>query len=163
MGARDLYIAEVYDVARDGQTKRPYGRVFFTKGKSLIFYAYDLDQQVDAKGGACQAWGDEGSDRRQALNLGVFYADGASQKRWVLRYDDAKILTQIEAVSSLSSPTAAAANPVATPPVCRPAYQSQSPLMVPPKPTTGTHSSAPVPHLQGVSGPTRRTQNGLLS
>jgi chromosome segregation ATPase len=32
MGARDLYIAEVYDVARDGQTKKPYGRVFYTKG-----------------------------------------------------------------------------------------------------------------------------------
>ena len=45
MGARDLYIAEVHDVARDGQTQIPYGRVFYTKGKSLIFYAYDLDQQ----------------------------------------------------------------------------------------------------------------------
>jgi predicted nucleic acid-binding Zn-ribbon protein len=36
MGARDLYIAEVYDVARDGATQKPYGRVFYTKGKSLI-------------------------------------------------------------------------------------------------------------------------------
>src|SRR5437879_6763313 len=26
MGARELYIAEVYDVARDGQTQKPYGR-----------------------------------------------------------------------------------------------------------------------------------------
>ena len=43
MGARDLYIAEVYDVARDGATQKPYGRVFYTKGKSLIFYAYDLE------------------------------------------------------------------------------------------------------------------------
>ena len=49
MGARDLYIAEVHDVARDGQTQIPYGRVFYTKGKSLIFYAYDLDQQTALK------------------------------------------------------------------------------------------------------------------
>ena len=49
MGARDLYIAEVHDVARDGQTQIPYGRVFYTKGKSLIFYAYDLDRQTRAK------------------------------------------------------------------------------------------------------------------
>jgi hypothetical protein len=98
MGTRDLYIAEVYDVARDGQTKKPYGRVFFTKGKSLIFYAYDLDRQLDAKEGAFQAWGRRGSDRQQALNLGVFYEDGTSQKRWVLRSDDAKMLAQIDAV-----------------------------------------------------------------
>jgi seryl-tRNA synthetase len=45
MGARDLYIAEVYDVARSGETQKPFGRVFYTKEKSLIFYAYDLDQQ----------------------------------------------------------------------------------------------------------------------
>ena len=97
MGARDLYIAEVYDVARDGQTKKPYGRVFYTKGKSLIFYAYDLDQQTEAKGSTFQAWG-RGSDRQQALNLGVFYKDGASRKRWVLRFDDPKTLAQIDEV-----------------------------------------------------------------
>jgi len=98
MGSRDLYIAEVYDVARDGQTKKPYGRVFFTKGKSLIFYAYDLDQQADTKGSTFQAWGRRGADRQQALNLGVFYEDGASRTRWVLRSDDAKMLAQIDAV-----------------------------------------------------------------
>jgi Putative zinc-finger len=97
MGARDLYIAEVYDVARDGQTKKPYGRVFYTKGKSLVFYAYDLDQQTEAKGSTFQAWG-RGSDRQQALNLGVFYEDSASRKRWVLRFDDPKTLAQIDAV-----------------------------------------------------------------
>ncbi len=98
MGARDLYVTEVYDVARDGQTKKPYGRVFFTKGKSLIFYAYDLDQQADAKLSTFQAWVIRGSGRQQALNLGVFYEDGDSRKRWVLRYDDAKILAEIDAV-----------------------------------------------------------------
>jgi hypothetical protein len=97
MGARDLYIAEVYDVARDGQTKKPYGRVFYTKGKSLIFYAYDLDQQTEAKGSTFQAWG-RGSDPHQALNLGVFYEDSASRKRWVLRFDDLKTLSHIDAV-----------------------------------------------------------------
>ena len=45
MGARNLYIAEVYDTDEKGATRKPYGRVFYTKEKSLIFYAYDLDQQ----------------------------------------------------------------------------------------------------------------------
>jgi Putative zinc-finger len=99
MGARDLYVAEVYDVERNGETKKPYGRVFYTKGKSLIFYAYDLDQQAGMKNASTfQAWGRRGPDRQQALSLGVFYVDNASKKRWVLRFDDPKALEQIDAV-----------------------------------------------------------------
>jgi peptidoglycan hydrolase CwlO-like protein len=99
MGARDLYIAEVHDVARDGRTQIPYGRVFYTKGKSLIFYAYDLDRQAELKrAGSFQAWGRRGPDRQQAVNLGVFYEDSGGKKRWILKYDDAKMLEQIDAV-----------------------------------------------------------------
>ncbi len=99
IGARDLYVAEVYDVERTGETKKPYGRVFYTKGKSLIFYAYDLDQQAGVKNASTfQAWGRRGPDWQQALNLGIFYVDNASKKRWVLRFDDPKALAQIDAV-----------------------------------------------------------------
>jgi hypothetical protein len=99
MGARDLYIAEVHDVARDGRTQIPYGRVFYTKGKSLIFYAYDLDRQAELKrAGSFQAWGRRGPDRQQAVNLGVFYEDSGAKKRWILKCDDAKMLEQIDAV-----------------------------------------------------------------
>lgn len=99
MGARDLYIAEVYDVARDGQTQRPYGRVFYTKGKSLVFYAYDLDQQAGFKrASAFQVWGSRGLDRQQATSLGIFYEDNLAKKRWVLKFDDSRKLEQINAV-----------------------------------------------------------------
>ena len=99
MGARDLYIAEIYDVAGTGETKKPYGRVFYTRGKSLIFYAYDLDQQGELKrAGAFQAWGRRGPDRQQAINLGVFYEDNATRKRWILKCDDPKTLAEIDAV-----------------------------------------------------------------
>jgi len=99
MGARDLYIAEVYDVARDGATQKPYGRVFYTKGKSLIFYAYDLDQQTKIKkASSFQAWGRRGPDKQQALSLGIFFEDSSAKKRWVLKVDDSKTLEQIDAV-----------------------------------------------------------------
>jgi hypothetical protein len=99
MGARDLYIAEVYDVARDGATQKPYGRVFYTKGKSLIFYAYDLNQEAGVKNvSTFQAWGRRGPDKEQALSLGIFYQDNAAKKRWVLKFDDPKALEQIDAV-----------------------------------------------------------------
>jgi hypothetical protein len=99
MGARDLYIAEVYDVAGTGETKKPYGRVFYTRGKSLIFYAYDLDQQTEAKKvNTFQAWGRRGPDRQQAINLGIFYEDNDARKRWILKCDDPKTLAQIDGV-----------------------------------------------------------------
>lgn len=58
MGARDLYIAEVHDVAGTGKTDKTYGRVFYTKGKSLMFYAYDLDSQPGLRNvNTFQVWG----------------------------------------------------------------------------------------------------------
>ena len=96
MGARDLYVAEVYDVERNGET---YGRVFYASGKSLIFYAYDLDEQRAVKNSSTfQAWGRRGPDRQQALDLGIFYVDNAAKKRCVLRFDDPKALATIDAV-----------------------------------------------------------------
>jgi len=116
MGARDLYIAEVYDVARDGATQKPYGRVFYTKGKSLIFYAYDLDQQAGFKNSsAFQAWGRRGPDRQQALNLGIFYEDSMAKKRWVLRFDDQKALGQIDAVFVTVEPSGGSHRPSGKP------------------------------------------------
>jgi hypothetical protein len=99
MGARDLYIAEIHDVAGTGEADKTYGRVFYTKGKSLIFYAYDLDQESGLKTvSTFQAWGCRSADKQQALNLGVFYQDNASKKRWVLKFDDPKTLANIDAV-----------------------------------------------------------------
>ncbi len=73
MGARDLFIADVFDIARDGTTKKPFGRVFYTKNKSLVFYAFDLDKQRDArsKDVAFQAWGLNDADKHRPVNLGI--------------------------------------------------------------------------------------------
>jgi hypothetical protein len=112
MGARDLYVADVYNVVRDGATQKPYGRVFYTKGKSLIFYAYDLDQQNGVKTATTfQAWGRRGPDRRQALNLGVFYEDSVSKKRWIVKCDDPKTLAQIDGVFVTVEPNGGSPKP----------------------------------------------------
>jgi Putative zinc-finger len=117
MGARDLYIAEVYDVARSGATQKPYGRVFYTKGKSLIFYAYDLDQQSGIKNARAtfQAWGRRGADWQQALNLGLFYEDSVAKKRWILRFNDPKALAQIDAVFVTVEPNGGSRRPSSKP------------------------------------------------
>jgi len=99
MGARDLYIAEVHDILTTGDTRKAFGRVFYTKGKSLIFYAYDLSDLPGLKAASTfQAWGNRGPDRTQALKLGMFYVDNVSRKRWVMKFNDRKALDQIDAV-----------------------------------------------------------------
>lgn len=117
MGARDLYVAEVYDVERNGRTNKAYGRVFYTKGKSLIFYAYDLDQAGVKNASTFQAWGRRGPDWQQALSLGVFYVDNASKKRWVLRFDDPKALAQIDAVFVTVEPNGGSHRPSSNKPL----------------------------------------------
>jgi hypothetical protein len=99
MGARDLYVAEVYDVTRTGETQKAFERVFYTKEKSLIFYAYDLDGTPGWRNAhAFQAWGTRGPDRAEAMNLGMFYEDNISKHRWVLKFTDKKTVEQIDAV-----------------------------------------------------------------
>lgn len=116
MGARELYVAEVIDVGKDAATKKSYGRIFFTKGKSLIFYAYDLDRQPGVKNATTfQVWGQRGPDREQALNLGVLYEDSVSKKRWILKFDDPLKLAQIDAVFVTVEPNGGSAKPSSKP------------------------------------------------
>lgn len=112
MGARDLYIAEIHDIVGSGQTTKPYGRIFFTKGKRLVFYAYDLDGQPGVRDASTfQAWGRRGPDKQQALSLGVFYEDNVSKKRWVLKADDPKTLDDIDAVFVTVEPNGGSHHP----------------------------------------------------
>jgi hypothetical protein len=112
MGARDLYISEVYDVGDTGETRKPYGRIFYTHGKSLIFYAYDLDQQSGLKQASTfQAWGRRGPDPKQSVKLGIFYEDNSSKKRWVMKCDDPKTLAQIDGVFVTVEPNGASRRP----------------------------------------------------
>src|ERR1700730_5435963 len=102
MGARKLYIADVFDVDGSSRTKKPFGRVFYTQGKSLIFYAFDLDREPGAVNASTfQVWGQrEAPQGQQAspLNLGILYMDNETNRRWVMRFDDPKKLAEIDAV-----------------------------------------------------------------
>jgi hypothetical protein len=116
MGSRDLYIAEVYDVGRDGATQKPFGRVFYTKGTSLIFYAYDLDQQsAVGNAGTFQAWGRRGVGMREAVDLGIFFEDSTAKKRWVMKSNDVETLDQIDAVFVTVEPSGGSSKPSGKP------------------------------------------------
>lgn len=116
VGARNLYIAEIYDIAKSGDTQKPFGRVFYTKDKSLIFYGYDLDQQKGLKKETSfQAWGRRGTDRHQDVSLGLLYQDDANQKRWVLKFNDPKTIAQIDAVFITAEPEGGSSKPSGKP------------------------------------------------
>jgi hypothetical protein len=118
MGARKLYIADVFDVDGGSRTLKPFGRVFYTQGKSLVFYAFDLDHQPSNTGASTfQAWGrmTARGGESQPVNLGVFYQDSESNRRWVLRYDDPNRLAEIDAVFVTVEPRGGSPKPTSKP------------------------------------------------
>jgi hypothetical protein len=94
-----------------GTTRKAYGRVFYTKGKSLVFYAYDLDQQRALKNASFQAWGRLAEDRQKDLSLGIFYQDNAAKKRWVLKTSDPQVLSRIDEVFVTVEPSGGSSRP----------------------------------------------------
>jgi hypothetical protein len=97
--ARNLHIIDVHDRDGDGKSQRAFGRIFYTEGKSLIFYAYDLGdpRKVDAKV-SFYVWGGRLGAEKPIKSLGVFHNDDASDGRWVLTFDDPHVLAQINSV-----------------------------------------------------------------
>jgi anti-sigma-K factor RskA len=90
--------------------------VFYTRGKSLVFYAYDLDKQPGVRNASTfQAWGRSGPDNQQVLSLGIFYQDSAAKKRWVLKFDDPRTLEQIQTVFVTVEPNGGSHKPSGKP------------------------------------------------
>ena len=81
-----------------------------------MFYAYDLDNQPEVQNASTfQAWGQSEHNSQQPLNLGIFYVDNASKKRWVLKFDDPKVLAQIDAVFVTVEPKGGSQKPTTKP------------------------------------------------
>jgi hypothetical protein len=106
MGARSLHIVDVFDVDGKGKTQRPFGRIFYTEGKSLLFYAFDLKN-----GATFQAWGQREARDESAQSLGMFYIDDQKQNRWVLKFDNPKVLAEINAVFVTVEPPGGSVKP----------------------------------------------------
>ncbi len=99
IGARNLHIIDVYDTDPEGRTNKSFARAFYTEGKSLIFYAYDLPARRTEDGKyVYTAWGEGDGNRNRARNLGILLNDDKGQKRWVLNFSDPKVLAEIDSV-----------------------------------------------------------------
>ena len=99
VGARNLHIIDVYDTGPEGNTRKSFARAFYTEGKSLIFYAYDLPARGTDDGKfVYAAWGEKNGNKRTVRNLGLLLNDDKGQKRWVLNFSDPKVLAEIDSV-----------------------------------------------------------------
>lgn len=106
IAARNLHIIDVYDTDGHGKTSRAFGRVFYTEGKSLVFYAYDLSpQHPENSKYAFYVWGKRDAAPQMAKNLGALTKEDQAQKRWVLTITDPKVLAEIDSVFVTLEPT----------------------------------------------------------
>jgi len=97
--ARNLHIIDVHDRDGNGKSQRAFGRIFYTEGKSLIFYAYDLadPRKLDAEV-SFHVWGERLGAEKPIRSLGIFHNDDVSDGRWMLTFDDPHVLAQINSV-----------------------------------------------------------------
>ena len=99
MGARNLHIIDVRDADGKGKNKKSFGRIFYTEGKSLIFYAYDLDQgKVTNANYSFEVWGERLGEPASVRSLGILFTDDKDQKRWAFEVDDPQQLAEIDSV-----------------------------------------------------------------
>lgn len=95
--ARNLHIVDVHD-NENGNKPRPFGRIFYAEGKKLVFYAYDLGdpQKLSAKI-SFYVWGEK-TGAKEVKNLGIFRADDRQDGRWVLTFDDPRVLARVNTI-----------------------------------------------------------------
>ncbi len=99
VAARNLHIVDVYDADGRGKRQQPFGRVFYIENKSLVFYAYDLEnsRRLNAKV-IFHVWGEKAGINATTHSLGLLHNDDANQGRWAMTFDDPKVLAQINSV-----------------------------------------------------------------
>jgi hypothetical protein len=112
MGARNLHIIDVHDADGKGKNRKSFGRIFYTEGKSLIFYAYDLDDKKFAQANySFDVWGERLGEPTSIRSLGILYTDDREQKRWTLKVNDPQQLAEIDSVFVTVEPHETAAKP----------------------------------------------------
>ena len=95
-----------------GKDQKSFGRIFYTEGKSLIFYAFDLDdKRVTNASYSFEAWGERLGQPSSVKSLGVLYVDDKAQRRWSLKVDDPHQLAGINSVFVTLEPHAGDGKP----------------------------------------------------
>ena len=97
--ARQLHVVDVRDTDSNGKPRKAFGRIFATEGRSLTFYAFDLDEErpIDAMH-RFEVWGTQQAKAGPAHSIGFLYIDDHAQKRWTLKVNDPQLVKDVDAV-----------------------------------------------------------------
>jgi DNA-binding NarL/FixJ family response regulator len=110
--ARQLHVIDVRDTDPNGNPHKAFGRVFVAEGKSLTFYAFDLNE--DGAGNAnrsFQVWAVPEEKKNSSRSLGFLQADAKAQGRWVLKVENPEFVKQINSVFITIEPKAGGKQP----------------------------------------------------
>jgi hypothetical protein len=112
MASRQLHVIDVRDTDPNGNTNKAFGRVFLTEGKSLTFYAFDLneDRVLDAKR-TFQVWAVPEAGKNTSRSLGFLRVDAKAQGRWVMRVENPELVGNINSVFVTVEPAAGGKQP----------------------------------------------------
>ena len=107
LAARQLHVIDVRDTDANGNPGKAFGRVILTEGKSLTFYAFDLNEikGADTKR-SFQVWAAPDAGTNAASSLGFLRIDAKAQGRWVLKVDDPEIVKKLNSVFVTVEPAA---------------------------------------------------------
>ena len=112
MTDRNLRVLYVEDLDSSGE-RIVDGRVFYADGRRLIIYALEKP-----KGGksldkfSLQAWGERSSSLTDPpKSLGILYEDPRNDKGWMLKFEDAEVLSQIDSVFVTLEPKEGSSKP----------------------------------------------------
>jgi hypothetical protein len=112
MASRQLHVIDVRDTDPNGNPSKAFGRVFLTEGKTLSFYAFDLNEErvVTAKNGF-QVWAVPEAGKNSPRSLGFLHVDAKVQGRWVLKVENPELVKEISSVFVTAEPTAGGKQP----------------------------------------------------
>ena len=112
MGARQLHVVDVRDSGPDGKPGKAFGRIFLTEGKSLVFYAFDLnDPARNGSKKTYQVWGQTEGRAGSLRSLGFLNPDNKAQQRWVLKSNDAATFKEVNSIFVTVEPQGGARTP----------------------------------------------------
>jgi hypothetical protein len=112
MASRELHVIDVRDTDPNGSPSVAFGRVFLTEGKSLTFYAFDLneDRVANAKR-SFEVWAVPEAGKNSPRSLGFLRMDAKAHGRWVLRVDNPALVKAISSVFVTVDPAAGSKEP----------------------------------------------------
>lgn len=105
--SRQLHVVDVRDIDENGKPSGSFARIFLTQGKSLMFFAFDLNGPRAANAKVrFQVWGEQLGKKGSVRSLGFLTVDDKTQSRWVLEVNNPSALNNVNAVFvTVSTPT----------------------------------------------------------